>query len=45
MLTELEAKLEELLSQIAAMPDSYVREAEKSKEKKRRERARDEGGN
>lgn len=40
MLTDLEAKLEDLLSQIEAMPEEYVVKAEKMKEKDRRERVR-----
>ena len=42
MLTDLEAKLEALLSQIEAMPGDYVERAEKKKEIERRERVRKE---
>jgi len=42
MLTELEAKLEDLLSAIEQMPEEYVLKAEKEKEKERRERVRQE---
>lgn len=37
MLSELEAKMEELLVNIAELPPKYTRKAEKDKEKKRRE--------
>jgi Domain of unknown function (DUF4200) len=40
MLSDLEARLEDLLSAIAQMPEEYVIKAEKDKEKKRRERKR-----
>jgi len=40
MLSELEAKLEDLLSAIEQMPEDYVAKAEKAKEKQRRERKR-----
>lgn len=42
MLTDLEARLEDLLSAIEQMPDEYVAKAEKEKEKERRERVRQE---
>jgi len=42
MLSELEARLEDLLSSLAQMPGDYVIKAEKEKEKKRRERKRQE---
>ena len=38
MLTDLEAKLEELLTQIEEMPEEYVEHAEKKKERERRDR-------
>ncbi|GMI60636.1 hypothetical protein ScalyP_jg10536 [Parmales sp. scaly parma] len=37
MLSDLEAQLEELLSDLEIMPEEYVKRAEKEKEKKRRE--------
>ena len=37
MLSDLEAQLEELLSDLELMPEDYVKRAEKEKEKKRRE--------
>jgi len=37
MLSDLEAQLEELLSDLEQMPEEYVKRAEKEKEKKRRE--------
>lgn len=40
MLTDLEARLEELLTKIEQMPEDYVIKAEKLKEKERRERVR-----
>ncbi|KAJ8598195.1 hypothetical protein CTAYLR_005519 [Chrysophaeum taylorii] len=40
MLSELEAKLENLLEQIESMPEDYILKEEKDKEKKRRERKR-----
>ncbi|GBG24256.1 Cilia- and flagella-associated protein 100 [Hondaea fermentalgiana] len=40
MLTDLEARLEELLAKIEQMPEDYVVKAEKLKEKERRERVR-----
>mmetsp|Transcript_1645 Transcript_1645/g.4140 ORF Transcript_1645/g.4140 Transcript_1645/m.4140 type:complete len:240 (+) Transcript_1645:1-720(+) len=40
MLTDLEARLEDLLSHIDQMPEEYVVKAEKHKEKERRERVR-----
>jgi len=40
MLSELEARLEDLLSAIEQMPEDYVVRAEKAKEKQRRERKR-----
>ena len=40
MLSDLEARLEELLTNIAHMPEEYVIKAERDKEKKRRERKR-----
>jgi len=40
MLTELEARLEDLLMAIEAMPEDIVNRAEKDKEKERRERVR-----
>mmetsp|Transcript_21503 Transcript_21503/g.38002 ORF Transcript_21503/g.38002 Transcript_21503/m.38002 type:complete len:179 (-) Transcript_21503:70-606(-) len=40
MLTDLEARLEDLLGQIEHMPEEYVIKAEKLKEKERRERVR-----
>jgi len=40
MLTDLEAKLEDLLAKIAKLPEDYVLRAEKLKEKERRERVR-----
>ena len=42
MLSELEARLEDLLNAIEQMPEEYVIRAEKEKEKKRRERKRQE---
>ncbi|OQR81548.1 hypothetical protein THRCLA_11630, partial [Thraustotheca clavata] len=42
MLTDLEARLEDLLSAIEHMPEDYVIKAEKEKEKERRERVRQE---
>ncbi|KDO29383.1 hypothetical protein SPRG_05920 [Saprolegnia parasitica CBS 223.65] len=42
MLTDLEARLEDLLSAIEHMPEDYVVKAEKEKEKERRERVRQE---
>lgn len=42
MLTDLEARLEDLLSAIEQMPEEYVAKAEKEKEKERRERVRQE---
>jgi hypothetical protein len=42
MLTDLEARLEDLLSAIDQMPEEYVARAEKEKEKERRERVRQE---
>jgi hypothetical protein len=42
MLTDLEARLEDLLSAIDQMPEEYVAKAEKEKEKERRERVRQE---
>ena len=42
MLTDLEARLEELLGHIKHMPQEYVIKAEKLKEKERRERVRTE---
>ncbi|DBA02924.1 TPA: hypothetical protein N0F65_005951 [Lagenidium giganteum] len=42
MLTDLEARLEDLLSAIEQMPEEYVIKAEKEKEKERRERVRQE---
>ena len=42
MLTDLEAKLEELLTEIEQMPEDYVEKAEKAKEKERRDRVRGE---
>ncbi|KAG2765516.1 hypothetical protein JG687_00004053 [Phytophthora cactorum] len=42
MLTDLEARLEDLLSAIEQMPEDYVAKAEKEKEKERRERVRQE---
>jgi len=42
MLTELEAKLEDLLSQIESMPEEYVTLAEKKKEQERRDLQRKE---
>lgn len=42
MLTDLEARLEDLLSAIEQMPEDYVLKAEKEKEKDRRERVRQE---
>lgn len=42
MLTEMEAKLEELLTQIEHMPEDYVERAEKAKERERRDRVRGE---
>ncbi|CEG38294.1 Domain of unknown function DUF4200 [Plasmopara halstedii] len=42
MLTDLEARLEDLLSAIEQMPEDYVIKAEKEKEKERRERVRQE---
>jgi hypothetical protein len=42
MLSELEAKLEDLLGALEQMPEEYVVKAEKEKEKKRRERKRQE---
>jgi hypothetical protein len=42
MLTDLEARLEDLLSAIEQMPEEYVTKAEKEKEKERRERVRQE---
>ena len=40
MLTDLEAKLEELLTQMEQMPEDFVVKAEKQKENERRERYR-----
>ncbi|CAM9659773.1 unnamed protein product, partial [Sphacelaria rigidula] len=40
MLSDLEARLEDLLNDIAQMPEEYVAKAEKEKEKKRREKKR-----
>ena len=40
MLSDLEARLEDLLSTLAALPPDYVVRAEKEKEKRRRERKR-----
>ena len=40
MLTDLEARLEDLLSAIDQMPEEYVLKAESKKEKERRERVR-----
>eukprot|EP00904_Undaria_pinnatifida_P004217 jgi/Undpi1/13797/HiC_scaffold_9.g03448.m1 len=40
MLSDLEARLEDLLSHIGQMPEEYVAKAEKEKEKKRREKKR-----
>ena len=40
MLSELEARLEDLLSAMAAMPEEYVVKAEKAKDKQRRDRKR-----
>ncbi|CAM9780752.1 unnamed protein product, partial [Pylaiella littoralis] len=40
MLSDLEARLEDLLSDIGHMPEEYVAKAEKEKEKKRREKKR-----
>lgn len=42
MLTDLEARLEELLSSIETMDPAYVARAEKEKEKQRRDRVREE---
>jgi len=42
MLSELEARLEDLLSALEQMPEEYVIKAEKEKEKKRREKKRQE---
>ncbi|CAM9264981.1 unnamed protein product [Ectocarpus fasciculatus] len=42
MLSQLESKLESLLTEISGMPQDYVIRAEKEKEKKRRERKREE---
>ena len=42
MLTDLEARLEELLTEIEQMPEDYVEKAEKAKEKERRDRVRGE---
>jgi hypothetical protein len=42
MLSQLESKLEVLLTEISKMPQEYVIRAEKEKEKKRRERKREE---
>jgi len=42
MLTDLEAKLEELLTTIEQMPEEYVERAEKAKERERRDRVRGE---
>ena len=42
MLSELEARLEDLLNAIEQMPEDYVIKAEKEKEKRRRERKRQE---
>lgn len=42
MLSQLESKLESLLTEISSMPQDYVIRAEKEKEKKRRERKREE---
>nr|CCA20246.1 conserved hypothetical protein [Albugo laibachii Nc14] len=42
MLTELEARIEELLRAIEKMPEEYVIKVEKEKEKERRERVRQE---
>ena len=44
MLTNIEAKLEELLSTIDSMPKDEVEAEEKKKEKERRQRARDQAG-
>ncbi|CAN0022944.1 unnamed protein product, partial [Discosporangium mesarthrocarpum] len=40
MLSDLEARLEDLLNAISQMPEEYVIKAEKEKEKKRREKKR-----
>ena len=42
MLSQLESKLESLLTEISKLPTEYVIRAEKEKEKKRRERKREE---
>lgn len=42
MLSQLESRLEQLLTEIEKMPQDYVIKAEKDKEKKRRERKREE---
>ena len=42
MLSELEARLEDLLGTLDGMPEEYVIKAEKEKEKKRREKKRQE---
>ena len=42
MISQLESKLESLLSDIEKMPIDYVIKSEKEKEKKRRERKREE---
>lgn len=42
MLSELEARLEQLLDHIETMPEDYILKEEKDKEKKRRERKRQE---
>ena len=42
MLSELEARLEQLLDHIETMPEEYILKEEKEKEKKRRERKRQE---